>query len=112
MEAATRLRTRNWTATRISKDITGAGDKVLVVVGEVETTSSNQSLKFAKAQPQGINPNILLLTLTVTTSGIGTDINVWKPIECMETRSVDHYTDVTINGDCAPITIRVENAEN
>jgi hypothetical protein len=105
-----RLNTRHWAATRISKDYTGAGGKVLLVTGEVETLTSNQALKLTEAVPQGINPRILLLKLSVTTSGIGSDIVVWKQVEFTATKAADTYTHVSIIGDCDEVTVPVEDA--
>lgn len=49
----------------------------LIVIGKVETNAGNLQPKLTEVVPQGINPQILLLNLTIVDTGeIGTeDIN-------------------------------------
>jgi hypothetical protein len=55
--------TRNWSANELS-DFVGRHYHI-EVNGEVETSATNYSPKLAEHVPQGINPRVLLLDLTI-----------------------------------------------
>ena len=88
--------TRNWKAWENRQP---PGPPKLLVTGEVETTSTNQTPHLAEASPQGINPEILLLDLTITASGIGNDVMGWKEVRFEKQVSKGQYTSVDIHAD-------------
>ena len=88
--------TRNWKAVEMS-DLAGANPR-LTVSGEVEVSASNLTPQLEIIHtPQGINPTILLLDLTITSDGgYGDQIMIWKPVRYERSTSGDQYTDVDI----------------
>lgn len=69
----------------------------LRVTGTVETTRSNQDPQLTKADPQGANPAILLLDLTIETSGdVGSDVMGKRNVEYREDIRAGQYTSVEI----------------
>jgi hypothetical protein len=69
----------------------------LTVTGKVKTTNSNQVPHLAKANPQGFNPAILLLDLSITTSGdAGGTVNGTRDVEYREDIKAGQYTSVQI----------------
>ncbi len=71
----------------------------LHVTGEVETGNSNQSPHLKEAVPQGINPTILILNLSLTASGAGTTMMGWKHVRFDKSISREHYASVDIHWD-------------
>jgi hypothetical protein len=96
---------RNWLAVE-GTDFTG-GHRKLVVTGEVETTNGNQTPKLTPAVPQGINPKVLILELSVETAGLGADVMGWKRACHIQTIAHNQFTDVSIVG-AAEASIKVE----
>ena len=88
-------RTRNWKAWEDRLPGPGMG-VALYVTGEAETSNSNQTLHLHEAVPQGINPTILILDLTLTTSGIGNAVMDWKSVRFEKKLSRDHYSNVDV----------------
>lgn len=69
----------------------------LIVVGEVETTAGNLQPKLAMAVPQGINPSILLLNLTIEETGdVGTKDIAFRDVRFEMPASEGQYTSVSI----------------
>jgi hypothetical protein len=69
----------------------------LTVTGKVKTTNSNQVPHLAKTSPQGFNPAILLLDLSITTSGdVGGTVNGTHDVEYHEDIKAGQYTSVQI----------------
>ena len=100
-------KSRNWKAV-VTSDPVGSED-VLTVTGEVEVFSTNEEPKLAEHHPQGINPTILILTLTIhKTSPIGGPVVFWKEVEYKHKVSGHTYKDVTILGETEEQTIPVE----
>ena len=60
------LNTRNWSATESSMPV---GIVKLHVAGEVETPSVHELPALTRAVPQGFNPRILILNLSVEDTG-------------------------------------------
>jgi hypothetical protein len=98
--------TKDWNAYSWSKDFSGQG-AFLGVTGDVQTTRTNQKPQLTKAEPQGINPKILLLRLSVSTDGAGGDLMQWKRVGYRQSEDSGQYESVTITGDCAEVTVRV-----
>jgi hypothetical protein len=72
----------------------------LKVTGTVTTTRSNQEPRLTKAIPQGINPAILLLDLTITTTGeVGNDVMGKRQVEYREEIKAGQYTSVEVRYD-------------
>ena len=70
--------TRNWSAWI---DLQPPGPPALHVIGEVEVSASNKRPVLREASPQGINPEILLLDLSIQdTGGIGTPAFEYKEV--------------------------------
>ena len=69
----------------------------LIVTGRVETNSGSLQPHLVEADPQGINPKILLLNLTIVDSGgIGTaDIN-YRDTRFEKPAVKDQYIDVEV----------------
>jgi hypothetical protein len=88
--------TKNWKAWQ---DLQPPGPPTLHVTGEVETTNSNQTPQLSEANPQGINPKILLLNLTITTAGTGLTVIDCKQVTFTKKISKDQYTSVDILSD-------------
>ncbi len=59
-------KTKEWSAWI---DLMPVNKPTLHVTGQVETSASNVQPKLAEAEPQGINPSILILVLTLENSG-------------------------------------------
>lgn len=83
----------------------------ILVTGQVETTAGNMTPELAKASPQGINPNILLLDLSLkTSSGVGTAVMGFKQARFDEKPAAADYTEVHIRYEGAvieKITVKV-----
>ena len=97
---------KNWKA--IESTDFGGGNRTINVTGDVQTFKSNEKLSLTRAEPQGINPQILLLNLTVSGEGIGSDVLGWQHVEYSEAIAPHQFTDVTIQGDIDAITVKVE----
>lgn len=86
-------RTRSWKAWE--DRLPGPGMGVAVYVkGEVETSNSNQTPHLREAVPQGINPTILILNLTIPESEAGNAVMGWKPVWFEKKLTRDHYISV------------------
>jgi len=87
--------TRNWKANEIP-DFAGRR-YLLVVSGDVEVTATNLTPKLTVHVPQGINPRILLLDLTIVSSGgIGAPIVFYKSVHYQRVTSGHQYDEVDI----------------
>jgi hypothetical protein len=85
--------TQNWKAWQ---NLQPVGKPKLIVTGQVQTSNSNQTPNLAEHVPQGINPKILLLDLTITTSGIGNTVMSWRDVRFEREIAKDQYTSVDI----------------
>jgi hypothetical protein len=86
--------TRDWKAW---EDKQPPGPITLYVAGEVETSNSNQTPHLREAVPQGKNPTILILNLTITESGVGKAVMEWKPVRFERKLSREHYLSIDIH---------------
>jgi hypothetical protein len=88
-------KTRNWKADEIPDF---AGRRYLLVVnGEVQVTSTNQTPKLKEHVPQGINPRIELLDLSIVSSGgISAPIVFYKSVHFTKRTSGHQYDEVDI----------------
>ena len=95
--------TKNWKAWQNLQPPGPPGPPRLTVTGEVETTNSNQTPHLSEANPQGINPKILLLNLSITTAGTGLTVVEFKQVTFAKEISKDQYTSVDIFSDSDPV---------
>jgi hypothetical protein len=91
------MQTKDWKAWE--NDQPGTGGPTLHVTGLVETSNSNQTPVLTEASPQGINPAILILNLSITTSGVGNDVMGWKPAPFRKSVKRGQYSTVDIHHD-------------
>jgi len=97
------LNSKDWKATE-STDFAGR-DRHLTVTGLVEVTATNMKPVLKPTVPQGINPEILLLTVSEEPEGdVGGDVMTWKSAEYTQPIAEGQYTDVTVDGQ----TVKVE----
>jgi hypothetical protein len=90
---ATSPTTRNWKAWQ---NLQPPGPPRLIVTGEVQTTNDNQTPNLQEHTPQGINEKILLLDLTITTSGTGGAVLGWKPVRFQKNIKPNQYSSVDV----------------
>lgn len=94
--------TRNWSANELS-DLVGRHYHI-EVNGEVETPATNYSPKLAEHVPQGFNPRILLLDLTIVkTAEVGGQIVEYHKFAFEHPTSGHQYDEVDILFDGAII---------
>ena len=87
--------TRNWKANELPNFI-GRNYNVHVT-GDVQVTATNKTPKLSFRVPQGFNPRILLLNLTIVTrGGFGGQIVFYKSVQYMKATSGDQYDEVDI----------------
>lgn len=78
----------------------GPGKEVkLIVTGQVQTSNSNQALQLKEAVPQGINPAILILDLSITSSGVGNTVMGWKEARFEKKVSPGQHTSIDIHSE-------------
>ena len=102
--------TRSWSAIE-STNLAGS-DRKLTVEGEVQTFKSNETPALAEAKPQGINAKVLILDLSVATSGVGNDVVAWKKVKYVKSISPHQYSDVTIRHDGTTTTVKVKEVRS
>jgi hypothetical protein len=88
--------TRNWKAW---EDRQPGPEKIikLIVTGEVEVSRTNDTPELKVAAPQGINPKILLLNLSINSPGApGGEQMTWKEVRFEKAVSAGEYTNVSI----------------
>ena len=87
--------TRNWKADE-KPDFVGRNYH-LTVTGEVEVSATNLMPKLDEHTPQGINPRILLLDLTIVSAGgVGGQIMIYKPARYARPTTGNQYAEVDI----------------
>jgi len=103
---------RDWKAWEDSQPPNPPGSK-LHVSGEVETTNSAIVPVLKPAVPQGINPNILILDLTLENAGgPGTDDINYRPAKYEDDIREGLYYQVHINWEGATVdTVDVESVQ-
>lgn len=88
-------RTKDWKAWIDTQPI--GGDRGhLVVIGEVEVSNIADLVHLKVHQPQGINPKILMLDLTITLGGEGFPKKFYKQARLDEAARAGAYTEVDI----------------
>jgi hypothetical protein len=85
--------TKNWKAWQ---NLQPPGPPRLIVTGQVEVSNTNQNANLSEHVPQGINPAILLLDLTITTSGAGNTVMTWRDVRFEKQITKDQYSGVDI----------------
>jgi hypothetical protein len=97
------IKTRNWKAWQNLQPPIGPTVR-MTVTGEFESTNSNQTARLTEHRPQGINPAILLLDLTVSTSGVGNDVVQWRDVGTFKKDiRKNQYTEVEILWEGQPV---------
>lgn len=87
--------TRNWSANELS-DLVGRHYHV-EVKGEVETSATNLLPKLTFRAPQGVNPRILLLDLTIESEGgLGGQVVLLRKADYTRPTSGNAYDEVDI----------------
>lgn len=87
--------TRNWSANELS-DLVGRNSHV-EVKGEVETGATNLKPKLSYRVPQGFNPRILLLDLTIESEGgFGGQVVMFRKVDYSRPTSGNDYDEVDI----------------
>ncbi len=82
------------------------------VIGQVQTSSTNQTPKLSEHVPQGINPKILMLDLTITASGKGDMLMSWREVSFFKSIERDQYSNVDILWDGGRIeSLEVQDVE-
>ncbi len=72
-------------------------DNQIIIVGEVETAASYLVPKLSRAEPQGINPQHLILELTIVNTGKpGTENFDYRPVRYEEPASQGQFSHVDI----------------
>lgn len=72
----------------------------IIVKGEVETNGGHLVPVLDKAVPQGFNPQILLLTLSIRDTGmVGTADVTFRPVRYSAPASAGQFSDVTVLWD-------------
>lgn len=75
-------------------------DKQIIVTGEVETAASYLVPTLSRAVPQGINPQHLILELTIVNTGKpGTENVDYRRVRYQEAASQGQFTHVEIRYD-------------
>ena len=94
------------------QNVQPGGKPKLIVIGKVETSNSNQTPGLSEHVPQGINPKILLIDLTITTKGKGGTVMGWRDVRFEKPITRDQYSNVDILWDGNIIEhLKVETAE-
>jgi hypothetical protein len=88
--------TRYWKAREDRQPGPGRKGVALIVTGEVEVGNTNETPHLAEHQPQGFNPKILLLDLSITASGVGNPVLTWKPVRFEKQVERDQHSEVDI----------------
>lgn len=93
--AAAAPNTRSWKAVEMP-DFAGRNYH-LTVTGEVEVSATNLMPKLDEHSPQGFNPRILLLDLTIVSAGgLGGPIMIYKPARYARPTTGNQYAEVDI----------------
>jgi len=102
---------RGWRAVE-TPDLTGA-TVTLTVSGEVEVRKTNEVPLLREAEPQGIDPAILILDVIVEgATEIGGDVVVWKDARFSREVSARQYAQVTLRGAVEERTVDVERVQS
>ena len=97
------IKTRNWKAWQNLQPPIGPTVR-LTVTGGFESTNTNQTAQLSEHRPQGTNPAILLLDLTVSTSGVGNPVVQWRDVASVKKDiRKDQYTEVEMLWQGQPI---------
>jgi hypothetical protein len=96
-------KTRNWKAWI---DLMPGSPSKLTVTGQVETIAGNKVPRLMEAKPQGFNPKILILDLSIVKEGDdGTDDVAYRDARFTKHATKGQYTQVDIRFGTKQITI-------
>ncbi len=94
-------KTRKW---RAWLNLQPGSENQLHVTGDVEVSATNKEPVLRRAQPQGINPKILILDLSIRELGIGEQVITWREAQYMEMGvAPGQYTQVEIRWETSTI---------
>ena len=102
--------TRNWKAWEDRQPVTPPKGATLHVSGEVETNNGGIVPVLKPKVPQGVDPSILMLDLTLNETGSGTTDIDYRPAKYEEAVSQDEHTQVHIlweSGIIAKIDVEI-----
>ena len=74
-------------------------NRKLAVTGEVATHSGAERAVLVRAEPQGFNPSILILDLSIESDGVGTAVEGWTKAVYEEAVSHGEFKQVQIRGE-------------
>ena len=77
-------------------DVMPGSKPTLYVTGEVQTGAANLVPVLTEAVPQGINPAILLLDLTIVQQGVGIQLVAFRPARFEKAAKQGQYSHVEI----------------
>jgi hypothetical protein len=101
-----KLKTRNWAAFENRQPPVNPEAVPFYVTGQVETVSGNIRPVLRPANPQGINPSILILELTLEDSGGGgTDDVSFRDTRYDESIRIGQYTEVDVRHGSENVTL-------
>jgi hypothetical protein len=89
-------RNKNWKAWQ---NLQPPGPPRLIVTGQVELSNTNETPDLREHVPQGINPEILLLDLSITAHGVGNPVMTWRDVRFEKSIQRDQYSTVEISWD-------------
>ncbi|MFZ1884395.1 MAG: hypothetical protein WAU53_12555 [Rhodoplanes sp.] len=89
-------KTQKWKAWQ---NLQPPGPPRLIVTGQVEISNTNQTPQLREHVPQGINPKILLLDLTITSSGVGNDVITWREVRFEKQIIKDQHSSIDVLWD-------------
>lgn len=75
----------------------------LYVVGKVETNAQNLVPRLTRTVPQGTNPTILFVDLTIVPDGIGPQVVSYQDVRYEETATQGQYSEVAILWEGEPM---------
>ena len=78
------------------------------MTGEVETVNGGIVPVLQRAEPQGFNPAILILELTLENTGPGTTDIAYRPARYEEQVEVGQYTEVDIRWEHTALVARID----
>jgi hypothetical protein len=85
--------TQNWKAWQ---NLQPMAKTQLIVIGQVETSNSNQTPHLREHVPQGTNPKILLLDLAMEASGVGSTVMSWRDVRFEKDITKGQHSSITI----------------
>jgi hypothetical protein len=92
-----RPKTKGWEAWE--NRMPGPEGSTLHVTGWVETSNSSHVPELTEAEPQGFNPAILVLNLSIAGGGVGGTVISWKEARFSKKIKTGQFANVEIRSD-------------